>query len=121
MSDAPAAPVARPRPKRGYLLPGTIALTVLAAGAALFAVVGLQTHYPGHLAGPEVASQIGVDIQTRSARAEALPPTVRCPAREPVRAGYVFHCTLVRGGRATRTITVTEGGGGSYRYALAGR
>lgn len=105
---APAAAATPAKPKRGYLLPGTIALVVLGGLAAVFGVVGLQTHYPRTLAGPEEATLISQALQARARHGEAVPPTVRCPAVEPVRRGLVFDCTLVRPGGRAQTIRVTE-------------
>jgi hypothetical protein len=118
MSDTAAG---AQRPKRGYFLPGAIAMTVLVGASVAFALVGLRTHYPDRLAGPEVAQNLAASIQAQSRRAEAAPPEVDCPAEEPVRPGLVFDCRMVRPGRPPATIRVTERTRGDYSFAVLGR
>jgi Domain of unknown function (DUF4333) len=91
----PAVPeeTGRPRPpRRGYLLPGAIALVVLGILAAVINAAGLQHHRPRTLAGPDVATLIAENLQTRANAAQ--PPQVRCPPSEPVAAGVAFTCVL---------------------------
>lgn len=114
---APAATGGRPRRgRRGYLLPGAIALAALIGLAAVINAVG-QTHLsPRTLAGPDVATYITQGLQ---ASGDRRGPVVRCPASEPVRAGLVFACTLREAG-ATRAVRVTEtDGSGTFTYAVA--
>ena len=91
--DAPVSRAAsRPRDKskRGYLLPGVIALAALLAIATAFGAGDLYHQPPTSLAGPDVASQIALAIQAE--RNVVSAPSVTCPANEPVRAGLVFYC-----------------------------
>jgi hypothetical protein len=107
------------RPRRGYFLPGTIALVVLAVLAVVIEVTGQQSRTPSTLTGTDVATGIAEAIQVSSRPAEADPPDVRCPAQEPERRGLVFDCTLVAPGHPTRTIRVTEtSSSGLYRYEV---
>jgi hypothetical protein len=101
-----AAPGTRPRPKRGYLLPGTIALVVCAAIAVVIDLAGIQSHTPTTLAGHQIESLVSQSLQAQ--HPQRNPPQVRCPASEPLRAGLAFDCSLVQGGRPAGTIRVTE-------------
>ncbi len=115
-APASTAPGSRPRPKRGYLLPGTIALVVCAVIAIAIDVAGLQSHTPSSLPGRQVEAFISQGLQY--AHPQASPPQVRCPADEPLRAGYAFDCVLVTAGRTPATIRVTETSArGTFRYA----
>ena len=106
-ADGPPEVLAgRPRPaRRGYLVPGLIALAVLALIAVVIDVVGLEHPTPRTLAGPDVATLIAQDMQTRTGASQ--PPQISCPASEPVRAGLRFACHL-QSGRGSRTIEVRE-------------
>lgn len=106
----------RPRGKRGYFVPGIIALVVCAGIATLIDVTGLQTRTPSRLAGPQVETFLSQAIQARDAL--SAPPTVTCPGTEPLRAGVAFSCTVVLHGRTER-VAVTEGRGASLTYRLA--
>src|ERR1700722_10017793 len=103
-AEAPAG--SRPRPKRGYLVPGIIALGVCAALGVIIDVAGLQSHTASHLAGADVEVLVSQSLQ--AATGQHSPPQVRCPAEEPRRAGVTFDCTLLRAGRPPAVITVTE-------------
>ncbi len=105
MSETPTAQ-GRLRPaRRGYLVPGLIALAVLAVIAVAIDVIGLQPSTPTTLAGPDVATLIAQGMQARSGASQ--PPQIRCPSAEPVRAGVQFTCQLDAVGGA-RTILVQE-------------
>jgi hypothetical protein len=105
----------RPRPKRGYLLPGTIALVVCAAIATVIDVTGIQSHTPSSLPGSQVATFLSQSLQYT--HPQATPPQVRCPADEPLRAGLSFRCVLVRPGHPDADILVTETSAhGTFRY-----
>ncbi len=109
----------RPRPpRRGYLLPGAIALVVLAIIAAVINAAGLQHHSPRTLAGPDVATYIAQGIQAGPGRHTL--PEVRCPASEPVRTGVRFTCTEQASRAApVRTVVVTEtNGSGTFTWRL---
>ncbi|MHB1928884.1 MAG: DUF4333 domain-containing protein [Acidimicrobiales bacterium] len=99
--------------KRGYYLPGIIALVVLVGMSVVFALTALRSYDPRVLHGPDVAQSLAEGLQVG-----ATPPTVRCPAAEPRRPGVVFDCTLLRPGRAPRTIQVTVTTPQSLRYRL---
>ena len=105
---SPSGPTAdgRPRPKRGYFIPGIIALVVCAAIAIVIDLAGFQTHSPTTLSGHEVDSLVSQSLQ--ATHPQRNPPQVRCPATEPLRAGLTFNCTLVENGRTSGTIHVTE-------------
>lgn len=108
---ASATSAAQPRPRRGYLVPGLIALVVLAAIAVVVNFVGLQSRTPRTLAGSEAATLISQQLQ--AAHQEATPPDVTCPASEPLRAGVVFRCVLHRTGQPPVGLRVTELAGGT--------
>jgi hypothetical protein len=86
------APTPRRAPaKRGYLLPGVIALAALLAIGTAFGAGDLYHQPPRGLPGPLVASQISLAIQADYNVSVA--PVVSCPASEPVRSGLVFYCS----------------------------
>jgi hypothetical protein len=99
----PAAPV--PRPRRGYWLPGAIALVAL-VGIGVAVGAGDLDHSPPHaLHGPDLAQQLALGIQAQ--QGASRPPDVRCPASEPVRDGWQFVCQLAGNG-TDRPIQVVE-------------
>lgn len=112
---APAAGARRGR--RGYFLPGAIALGALLLIGAAIGAGDLAHPAPEHLRGSDVASQIALGVQEQ--RNSATPPKVTCPATEPVRSGYRFDCILDAGG-APATVTVTEfNGRGGLHWSLS--
>jgi hypothetical protein len=112
------AETGRPRPaRRGYLLPGLIALFVCAAVAIVFDLTGLQSHNPKRLAGSEVETFLAQAVQ--AGHPQSSPPQVHCPGSEPLRAGVVFSCTMTRTGRGPATIRVTEtSSAGVFHYKV---
>jgi Domain of unknown function (DUF4333) len=96
---------ARTTARRGYWIPGIIALTVLVAIAIGFGAGDLTHPSPRTLAGPDVESELSLGIQAQ--RGSAEPPVVHCPGSEPVLAGHAFTCTLVLGG-STEPVSVVE-------------
>ena len=107
-------PAARTRPRRGYFLPGLIALTVLLAIGVAAGAGDLEHRPPPSLLGTDVAQELSVGIQAQQGGAE---PTVTCPAREPVRRGLAFTCRT--GGPHGRVVQVTEvDGRGHLRWSL---
>ncbi|HET9691778.1 MAG TPA: DUF4333 domain-containing protein [Acidimicrobiales bacterium] len=110
------APAARSgRGRRGYLVPGSIALVVLAVLAVVIDLVGLTHRTPDTLAGPDVATRIAQGIQAGAG--DHRLPQVSCPTSEPARAGVRFTCAeLPPGGGAPITIQVTETGAASYTW-----
>ncbi len=91
------------RPVRGFL-PGVIALIALLVIGLLWGAGDLLHTADTTLAGSDTADQIALGIQAQQNLAQA--PQVTCPAREPVRTGHTFDCTLV--GHPPRTIHATE-------------
>ncbi len=118
MSDAAPAPAAGalPRKKRGYLVPGVIALVVCAGLATLIDVAGLQARTPARLAATEAETFLSEAVQARDNL--ATPPSVRCPGTEPLRAGVSFSCVIRLAGRDHR-VRVQEGSGGRLSYEVA--
>lgn len=115
----PAGGTARPRRgRRGYFLPGAIALAVLLAIGTAIGAGDLGHQPPKSLGGPDVASELafGLEGQTDS----NSPPPVTCPATIPVRDGYQFRCTARLHG-APRAVEVVEiDGRGHLRWSLTG-
>ena len=106
-SEGQAASRPRGKSKRGYFLPGVIALAALLAIATAFGGGDLYHQPPSSLAGPDVASQIALAIQAEKNIVSA--PSVTCPANEPVRAGLVFYCVETPSGNGPPvTVTVRE-------------
>ncbi|HEY3809983.1 MAG TPA: DUF4333 domain-containing protein, partial [Acidimicrobiales bacterium] len=94
-SSGPAdpGPAPAPRPRRGYFLPGTIALVVLVAIGVAVGAGDLDHSRPHTLHGTDVAQELALGIQAQQG-SHAL-PDVRCPAAEPVHDGWQFTCQLV--------------------------
>lgn len=107
-----------PRPaRRGYFLPGFIALAALLTLGVAFGAGDLEHPAARTLVGPEIASQIALGIQTEENAAAA--PAVHCPGSEPVRQGLVFDCTD-GSGPSDRTVYVTEiDGRGDVRWSFS--
>ena len=106
------------RGKRGYFLPGLIALAVLLAGGALATAGGLSHAAPTQLDGVHVGTLIAENYQNNHQLAS--PPPVQCPSTEPVVAGRHFVCQLLRSKGGPLTVDVTETGGGRITYQVAG-
>ncbi len=114
--SAPDAAAAR-RKRRGYFLPGTIALLALVGiGAALGA--GDLSHPAGsHLDGRNVEEQITLALSAQGGPAHAA--TVTCPASEPLQQGLSFTCRVTdSSGRQSVVVTEVDSRGG-VRWALA--
>jgi hypothetical protein len=109
-----APPTDTPRPRRGYFLPGVIALGALIVIGLSVGAGDLEHPAPTTLDGSEIAAQIALGVQAQENASH--PPTVTCPAREPVRAGVRFQCHL---GRPGPTVYVTEvDGRGRVHWSL---
>jgi hypothetical protein len=109
---------ARRSGRRGYLIPGAIALVALLVIGLAIGAGGDLTHPPPKtLHGSDVAGQIALSIQAE--QNDASLPTVHCPDHQPVRSGYTFTCSLERAG-SVRTVDVQEiDGRGHLRWSLA--
>jgi hypothetical protein len=100
-------------------VPGAIALVVIAAIAVVIDLAGLQSHTPHVLVGREIATEISQQVQ--AIQGLSTPPQVLCPSREPLRAGLVFECNLLRSGRGAERIRVTETSkAGNFHIQLLG-
>jgi Domain of unknown function (DUF4333) len=86
-----------PARRRGYWIPGLIALAVLLLIAVAVGAGDLDHSAPHVLQGPDVASQIALGIQAQEETASA--PNVHCPKTEPVRSGLQFQCAVWRNGK----------------------
>jgi hypothetical protein len=104
--------------KRGYFIPGLIALAVLLAGGAFATAGGLSHATPTQLDGVHVGTLIAENYQNNH-QLES-PPPVQCPRSEPVAAGHRFVCQLLRSKGGPLPIEVTETSGGQITYQLAG-
>jgi Domain of unknown function (DUF4333) len=118
-TDATNGQAARtPRSRRGYWIPGLIAIVVLVVIAVAVGAGDLSHPAPNSLAQSDIESQLSLGIQTEQRASE--PPTVRCPGPEPVRKGHRFDCVVDRAGTAT-VVSVTEiDDRGGLRWAMAG-
>lgn len=105
-TDPGPVPQGSRRGRRGYFLPGAIALVALLAIGAAVGGGDLSHPAPKILTGPDVASQISLGVQAQ--QNDPVPPRVSCPAREPVRAGYHFSCTLTPAEGPPIQLAVTE-------------
>jgi hypothetical protein len=106
----------RGRRRRGYWIPGLIALAVLLGIGLALGAGDLDHGGPTTLAGPAIARNLAGAIQ--ASEGTPSPPTVHCPHSEPARAGLQFVCTATAAG-TTRTVHVTEingRGGLSWRF-----
>ena len=79
--------------RRGYLVPGLIALAFLAALALVINWAGLSHPRPRTLSRSDAQTLLSQALQVQLG--DASPPQVRCPGAEPVRAGWRFTCHLL--------------------------
>lgn len=114
MSDPPEPPTAR---RRGYLVPGLIALAALVVIAVILDTTHRPDASPHRLDASETAARIAQGYQEDHHLAS--PPPVHCPNDEPVVAGRRFDCQLERG-NGPLTVAVTETGGGDIIYRVLG-
>jgi hypothetical protein len=118
LTASDSAPPTSPRAgaRRGYFLPGVIALIALLVLGLVWGAGDLEHPAATSLTGPDTASLIALGIQAQQDLSR--PPDVTCPAREPVRTGLTFDCKLA--GTPPRTIHVTEiDSRGEVRWSLA--
>ncbi|MGI8753131.1 MAG: DUF4333 domain-containing protein [Acidimicrobiales bacterium] len=104
--------------KRGYFVPGLIALAVLLAGGAFASAGGLSHASPSRLDGAHVGTLIAENYQNNH-QLES-PPPVQCPNNEPVASGHRFVCHLLRTKGCPLSVQVTETGGGQFTYQVPG-
>jgi Domain of unknown function (DUF4333) len=105
-SGEPVAAADRPPPaRRGYWIPGLIALAALLAIGLAFGAGDLNHRSPSTLQGVQVAQQLALAIQAEDGTHAV--PDITCPASEPVRAGVQFVCTMAGTG-SPRPIEVSE-------------
>jgi hypothetical protein len=105
------------RSRRGYWIPGLIAMIVLLAIGLVLGAGDLQHRTPTTLHGSDVAQEISFAIQAQEGA--LAPPVVRCPGAEPVRVGWRFGCTVIEAGSG-RAIQVTEiDSRGHLRWSLS--
>jgi Domain of unknown function (DUF4333) len=95
--QAGPAPSAR-RGRRGYWIPGLIAMAFLLIIAVAVGAGDLDHSAPRNLEGPDIASQIALGIESQQGTANA--PDVHCPKNEPVRSGWQFECSMTLAGRS---------------------
>jgi len=115
---APAADGTPTRPRRrGYFVPGLIALVAMLAGGAALNIGGLDHASPSRLAGSDVATFVAQGIQAD--RGLASPPAISCPSSEPDRAGFTFACVWHRGAQdvAIRVTETTRTG--QFRFSVS--
>jgi hypothetical protein len=111
-----SVPVAGRRARRGYWLPGLIALVAL-LGIGLGIGAGDLNHRSPHtLSGSDVAAQIALALQVQ--QRSTTPPLVSCPGSEPVRAGWTFTCTLTGRDGPERVKVAEVDGRGSLRWSI---
>ncbi len=104
------------RGRRGYWIPGLIAMAVLLVIAVAVGAGDLDHGAPRVLQGPDIASQIALGIQTQDGAARA--PDVHCPKSEPVRAGLQFECSVQQAGKNVPVEVVELDGRGQLSWHL---
>ena len=97
---------------------GIAALAVLVVIGFLINFLFLSQRSPGVLDGPVVAERIAQSIQFN--QHTPAPPTVECPAREPLRADTAFTCTLERRPFPVVIDVSVRGTGGDFTYRVTG-
>jgi hypothetical protein len=121
-SAPPAQPPERSGPparrRRGYWIPGLIAVAVLTAIGVAFGAGDLNHRSPSVLHGSDVAQQIALGIQAQEHLHQ--PPEVHCPAAQPVRNGRRFDCTRVGAGPAVPIHVLEIDDRGRLRWSLGG-
>jgi hypothetical protein len=105
------------RGRRGYWIPGLIAMAFLLIIAVAVGAGDLDHSAPRNLQGPDIASQIALGIQTEQGTAGA--PDVRCPKEEPVRPGWQFECSVTRAGNRVPVQVVELNQHGQLSWHLA--
>jgi len=118
--SGPAGTPAKPRrSRRGYFLPGVIALAALLGIGTAFGAGDLVHQAPRVLSGPEVASQVELGLQAELNSVNQ--PYVTCPSSEPVKAGLTFTCFERPRSGPARPISVSEiDARGQLQFGLPG-
>jgi hypothetical protein len=101
--------------KRGYFIPGIISLLAMVGIGALVNFGGLDHGSPSRLAGSDVSTFLAQGIQAQQGL--SAPPSITCPASEPVHAGLSFTCQWAHDG-SDRVVHVTETTAGQFRFSL---
>jgi hypothetical protein len=83
----------------------------------VFGAGDLNHRGPALLHGADLSQQISMGIQAQEGTHD--PPDVRCPPTEPVRNGWQFVCTRMKGGRAVPVQVVEVDGRGRLRWSLS--
>jgi hypothetical protein len=105
------------KPRRGYFLPGIIALAFLVVLGVVLGGGDLQHPASSTVDGPAIAGQIAQAIQ--AVRNTHDTPVVTCPAREPVRQGLRFQCSANGAGLDHQVVYVVESGDrGEVQWSL---
>lgn len=111
-----AAPDVQPK-RRGYWVPGLIALTVLVMIGLIFGAGDLSHPAYTSINGPDIELQISQAMQVEQNTGTA--PEISCPRREPVRAGLTFDCSA-RTPTGQEVVHVTEiDNRGAIRWSLS--
>jgi len=102
------------RRRRARWVPGLIALGALLTIGLVAGAGGDLSHPPPKtLTGSDLSAQLAISIQ--AARSLSSPPSVSCPAHEPLRPGFSFRCHYDGG----KTIDVVETDGrGHLRWSV---
>lgn len=98
-------PLQQPPRRRGYWVPGLIALAALVLIGLILGAGDLSHPADRSINGDDIAQQISQGIQVQEKAAS--PPEVTCPGREPVHPGLAFECTS-RSANGLQVVYVTE-------------
>ena len=116
--ETPVAPDGAPvKKRRGYFIPGIIALVVLLVIGLVLGGGDLEHPAATTIYGSAIESQIANGIQ--DVRDTNATIDVACPAQEPVKQGLQFSCTATGAGLENQTVYVVETDGrGDTRWSL---
>lgn len=103
--------------RRGYFVPGVIALVALVVLGVILGAGDLAHPADRTVDGPDIAQQISQGMQALNGSGDT--PDVTCPAREPVREGLRFECSVTGAGYRDQTVYVVETDNrGEVRWSL---
>jgi hypothetical protein len=91
--------------RRGYWIPGLIALAALVIIGLILGAGDLSHPAYTSINGPDIEQQISQAMQVEQSAGTA--PDITCPRREPVRVGLTFDCTA-RTAHGQQVVHVTE-------------